>query len=79
MAEFEAKAAGQKCSPEVVFSTLTPLDNVISFISNWVENIFSLTTQASGFAASPEFTPDVSSLAFLSGAIERVIRIGSKY
>jgi hypothetical protein len=22
MAEFEAKAAGQKCSPEVVFSTL---------------------------------------------------------
>jgi len=32
-----------------------------------VENIFSPTTQASGFAASPEFTPDVSSLAFLSG------------
>ncbi len=27
----------------------------------------------------PEFTPDVSSLAFLSGAIERVIGIGSKY
>jgi len=43
-----------------------------------VENIFSPTTQASGFAAGPEFTPDVSSLAFLSGAIERVIWIGSK-
>jgi len=43
-----------------------------------VENVFSLTTQASGFAASPEFTPDVSSLACLSGAIERVIGIGSK-
>ncbi len=42
-----------------------------------VENIFGLTTQASGFAAEPEFTPDVSSLAFLSGAIERVIGIGS--
>ncbi len=84
MAEFEAKAAGQKClatgrraSPEVLFSTLTPLDNVVSFISNWVENVFSPTTQASGFADSPEFTPDVSSLACLSGAIERVIRIGS--
>jgi hypothetical protein len=43
-----------------------------------VENVFSPTTQASGFAAGPEFTPDVSSLAFLSGAIERVIGIGSK-
>jgi hypothetical protein len=43
-----------------------------------VENIFSPTTQASGFAADSEFTPDVSSLAFLSGAIERVIWIGSK-
>ena len=71
MAEFEAKTAGQKClaagrraSPEVVCSTLTPLD-VVSFISNGVENIFSPTTQASGFAAGPEFTPDVSSLAFL--------------
>jgi len=42
-----------------------------------VENVFSPTTQASGFAAGPEFTPDVSSLAFLSGAIERVIGIGS--
>ena len=38
--KFEAKAAGQKGSPEVVFSTLTPLDNVVSFISNWVENVF---------------------------------------
>ncbi len=47
MAEFEAKAAGQKGSPEVVFSTLTPLDNVVSFISNWVENVFSPTTQPS--------------------------------
>jgi hypothetical protein len=37
MAEFEAKAAGQKGSPEVVFLH--------------VENIFSPTTQASGFAA----------------------------
>ncbi len=36
------------------------------------------TTQASGFAADSEFTPDVSSLAFLSGAIERVFWIGSK-
>ncbi len=44
-----------------------------------VENVFSPTTQASGFAAGPEFTPDVSSLAFLSGAIERIIWIGSKY
>jgi hypothetical protein len=44
-----------------------------------VENVFSPTTQASGFAASPEFTPDVSSLACLSGAIERIIWIGSKY
>ncbi|HUU17373.1 MAG TPA: hypothetical protein VMW72_09510 [Sedimentisphaerales bacterium] len=43
-----------------------------------VENVFSPTTLASGFAAGPEFTPDVSSLAFLSGAIERVIGIGSK-
>jgi len=43
-----------------------------------VENVFSPTTRASGFAAGPEFTPDVSSLAFLSGAIERVIGIGSK-
>ncbi len=42
-----------------------------------VENIFSPTTQASGFAASPEFTPDVSSLACLSGVIELVIWIGS--
>ena len=56
-----------------------------------VENVFSPTTQASGFAAGPEFTPDVSSLAFFSlpprttpltycrgsGAIERVIWIGS--
>ncbi|HUU19791.1 MAG TPA: hypothetical protein VMW72_21755 [Sedimentisphaerales bacterium] len=42
-----------------------------------VENIFGLTTQASGFAAGPEFTPDVSSLACLSGAIERAIGIGS--
>ncbi len=49
--KFEAKAAGQKCSPGVVFSTLTPLDNVVSFISNGVENVFSPTTQASGFAA----------------------------
>ncbi len=49
--KFEAKAAGQKCSPGVVFSTLTPLDNVVSFISNWVEDVFSPTTQASGFAA----------------------------
>ena len=44
-----------------------------------VENVFSPTTQASGFAANPEFTPDVSSLACLSGAIERVIGIGSKF
>jgi hypothetical protein len=42
-----------------------------------VENVFSPTTQASGFAAGPEFTPDVSSLACLPAAIERVIRIGS--
>ena len=42
-----------------------------------VENVFSPTTQASGFAASPEFTPDVSSLSCLSVAIERVIGIGS--
>ncbi len=74
--KFGAKAAGQKCSPEVVFSTLTPLD-VVSFISNGVESIFSPTTQPSGFAANPEFTPDVSSLACLPAAIERVIRIGS--
>jgi len=43
-----------------------------------VENFFSPTTQASGFAASPEFTPDVSSLACLSMAIEQVIGMGSK-
>ncbi len=42
-----------------------------------VENVFSPTTQASGFATGPEFTPDVSSLACLSGAIERVIWVGS--
>ncbi len=61
--KFEAKAAGQKGS-EAWFSPRR--------VHFW------LTTQASGFAASPEFTPDVSSLACLSGAIERVIRIGSK-
>jgi len=33
----------------VVCYTLTPLDNVVSFISNGVENVFSPTTQASGF------------------------------
>ncbi len=27
----------------------TPLDNVVSFISNWVENVFAPTTQPSGF------------------------------
>ncbi len=57
----------------------------------YVENVFAPTTQASGFAAGPEFTPDVSSLAFFSlpprttpltycrgsAAIERVIWIGS--
>jgi hypothetical protein len=37
MAEFEAKAAGQKCSPEVVFSTLRPFlaDNTGIGLYSW--------------------------------------------
>jgi len=46
-------ARGQGGRPKmlggVVCSMLTPLDNVLSFISNGVENVFSPTTQASGF------------------------------
>jgi len=60
------------------FLHIDPIRDPSEKVSNGLENVFSPTTQASGFAASPEFIPDVSSLACPSGAIERVIWIGSK-